>query len=203
VTTKKAILAWVFSVIVSVGILAIPSRALAHDHDCDGGHGHDHGWHRGWDHHSGWDNQRGRGWSGNEDEEEEEEEHEHGGYNQQPYGYGYQPYGYGYQAPYQYGYGRRYGYRRPSNGAGMVNPRHPGLVWSCDAQGHHCHWARRFGYNNYRYPRANLNPFAFNSAYNGNGYYGNNYGGYGNGNYGNAPIGGLNTLLGPLFGQPY
>ena len=51
--------------------------------------------------------------------------------------------------------------------------------------------------------RANLNPFAFNSAYNGNGYYGNNYGGYGNGNYGNAPIGGLNTLLGPLFGQPY
>jgi hypothetical protein len=202
--TKKAILAWVFSVIVSVGMLAIPGRALAHDHDGgEGGwHGHDRGWHRGWDNHSGWGNQRGRGWGGDEDEEEEEE-HEHRGYYQQPYGYGYQPYGYGYQAPYQYGYGRRrYGYRLPSNGAGMVNPRHPGLVWSCDSQGHHCHWARRYGYNN-TYPQGALNPFAFNGAYNGNGYYGNNYGGYGNGYYGNAPMGGLGTLLGPLLGQPY
>jgi hypothetical protein len=181
-------------------MLAIPNRALAHDHDGDGGHGHDRGWHRGWDNHHGWENHRGRGWGGDEDEEEEEE-HEHEGNYQQPYGYGYQPYGYGYQAPYRYGYGQRYGNRLPSNGAGMVNPRHPGLAWACDSQGHHCHWARRSGYNNYRYPQSNLNPFAFNGAYNGNGYYGNNYGG--NGYNGNAPMGGLGTMLGPLFGQPY
>lgn len=174
-TTKKAILAWVFSVIVGFGMLAIPSRAMAHDHDDDGWGGHDRGWHRGWDNHPGWENHRGYGWGGNEDEEdeEEEEEHEHEGYYQQPYGYGYQP----------YGYGRRYGYGLPRNGAGMVNPRHPGLVWACDGDGHHCHWARRYGYNG--------------------SYYGNNYGGYGNGYYGNAPMGGLGTLLGPLLGQSY
>lgn len=193
-TTKKAILAWIFSVIVSVGMFAIPGRALAHDHDGDGGRGHDHGWHRGWDKHSGWDNHRGRGWG--EDEEEEEEEHEHQGYYQQPYGYGY-------GTPYGYGYRQRYGYGIPRNGQGMVNPRHPGLVWACDSDGHHCHWARRSGYNNYRYPGTGVNPFAFNGAYNGNGYYGNNYGGYGNGYYGNAPMGGLGSMLGPLFGQPY
>ena len=193
--TKEAILAWIFSAIVSVGMLAIPSRALAHDHDGDGEgwHSHDRGWHRGWDNHPGWDNHRGYGWGGNEDREEEEED-ENGGYYQQPYGYGY-------QQPYGNGYRPRYGYGFPRNGAGMVNPRHPGLIWACDGQGHHCHWVRR-GYN-YRRPQMGINPFAFGGGYNGNGYYGNNYGGYGNGNYGNAPMGGLGTLLGPLFGQPY
>ena len=176
--SKKAILAWVFSAIVSVGMLAIPGRALAHDHDEDhdgeGWRGHDRGWHRGWDDNRGWNNYRGQNWGENEDEEEEEE-HENGGYYQRPHGYGYQPYGYGYR--------QRYGYGFPRNGAGMVNPRHPGLIWACDSQGHHCHWARRYGYNG--------------------GYYGNNDGGYGNGYYGNQQMGGLGTLLGPLFGQPY
>ena|SRR5712671_3097924 len=205
--TKKAILAWVFSAIMSVGMLSIPSRALAHDHDRDGNgkgwHGHDRGWHRGWEKHGGWDNHRGRGWGGNEDEEEEEE-HEHQGYYRQPYGYRYQqqPYRYSYPAPHRYGYRQRYGYGIPRNGAGMINPRHPGLIWACDSQGHHCHWARRYGYNN-SYPQTGLNPFAFNGAYNGNGngYYGNNYAGYGNGYYGNQPMGGLGALLGPMFGQ--
>jgi hypothetical protein len=70
----------------------------------------------------------------------------------------------------------------------MVNRRNPNLVWSCDSQGHHCHWARRYGAN------SGLNPFAF-SGYNNS--YGNNYGN-GNGYYGNS--GGLGSLLGPLFG---
>ena len=169
--TKKAILAWVFSAMMSIGMLAIPSRALAHDHDRDGDgkgwHGHDRGWHRGWDKHGGWDDHRGRGWGGHEDEEEEEE-HEHRGYYRQPYGYRYQqPYGYSYPAPYRYGYGQRYGYGIPRNGAGMINPRHPGLIWACDSQGHHCHWARRYGYNN-SYPQTRVIPFAFGGAYNGN-----------------------------------
>ncbi|MEA2679016.1 MAG: hypothetical protein QOK03_738 [Candidatus Binataceae bacterium] len=56
------------------------------------------------------------------------------------------------------------------------------------------------GYNN-SYPQTGVNPFAFGGAYNGNNYYGNNYGGYGNGYYGNQPMGGLGTLLGPMFGQ--
>ena len=174
-TTKKAILAWVFSVIVSVGLLAVPTRALAHDHD-DGGRGdHDRGWHRGWDHHPGWENHRGDRWGRNEDweDEEEEEEHERGGYYQQPYQYGYQPYGYGFWPRYNYGFRR--------SGQGMINPRHPGLIWSCDSGGHHCHWSRRYGYSG--------------------GYYGNNYGGYGNGYYNNS--GGLETLMRPLLGQPY
>jgi hypothetical protein len=70
----------------------------------------------------------------------------------------------------------------------MVNPRHPGLVWACDSQGHHCHWARRYGYNNYN------NGYGNNYGNYGNGYYGGN-----NGYYGNS-MGGLGSLLGPLFG---
>jgi len=31
----------------------------------------------------------------------------------------------------------------PANGEGMINKRHPNLDWACDADGHHCHWARR------------------------------------------------------------
>ena len=187
--SKKTILAWVFSAIVSVAMLAIPGRALAHDHDGDGdgwGHKqwhHDNGQHRGWYKHQGGDR-----------DEDEEEEHEHRGYYQQPYGYGY-----GHQEPdgdEGYGWNQpRYGY----NGNGMVNRRHPNLYWACDSQGHHCHWARRYG-SGYRYPQTGLNPFAFGGANNGNGYYGNNNSNYGNGNYGNSSLGGLGSLLGPLFG---
>lgn len=31
----------------------------------------------------------------------------------------------------------------PANGAGMVNSSNPNLCWSCDSEGHHCHWAQR------------------------------------------------------------
>ena len=31
----------------------------------------------------------------------------------------------------------------PPNGQGMINRRNPNLYWSCDSDGHHCHWARR------------------------------------------------------------
>jgi hypothetical protein len=172
VISKKAIIAGVFSAIIGVGMLAMPVKAMARDwdHDGDGGRheNHDNGRHNGWYNqgggNNGWYNHRGQN-------EEEEEEHEGRGYYQQP------RYGYGYQEPEDegYGYGRQF---LPRNGAGMVNPRHPGLAWACDSQGHHCHWARRAGY--------------------GNGYYGNTgYGNYGNnGYYGNSPLGGLGSLLG-------
>jgi hypothetical protein len=199
--SKKAIIAWVFSAVVGVGMLASPSRALAHDHDGDGDGGgghhqqlhHDNGQHRGWYNH---------------------QNNETRGYNQRYYGNGFgsgNGYSYGNQEPdgddgygwNQPNYNYRqpgYGYNYPSNGAGMVNRRNPNLVWACDSQGHHCHWARRYGYNGYN---SGLNPFAFNGANNG---YANNYGNYGNGyyggnngNYGNS-MGGLGSLLGPLFG---
>lgn len=165
--SKKAIMVGLFSAIVGVGMLAMPVRAMAHDwdHDGDGGrHGHhDNGNHNGWYNHGG-------------NDEEEEEEHENRGYYQQP------SYNYGYQQPWNdeeedenEGYGYSYGnrYRYPTNGQGMISRRNPGLVWSCDSQGHHCHWARRSGYGAY-------NPY-------GNGYYGNS---------GYSPLGGLGSLLG-------
>ena len=66
-------------------------------------------------------------------------EREHDYYRAYPYtvppAYSYAP---GY---YSYGYRHRY---IPENGEGMINPRHPNLVWSCDSDGHHCHWARRW-----------------------------------------------------------
>ncbi|HKV55255.1 MAG TPA: hypothetical protein VJN94_11520 [Candidatus Binataceae bacterium] len=31
----------------------------------------------------------------------------------------------------------------PANGEGMVDSSNPSLCWSCDSDGHHCHWARR------------------------------------------------------------
>jgi hypothetical protein len=65
-------------------------------------------------------------------------EHYHDYYRAYPYtappAYSYAP---------NYGYGYRRGYI-PENGQGMINPRHHGLVWSCDSDGHHCHWARRW-----------------------------------------------------------
>jgi hypothetical protein len=197
--SKKAILAWVFSAAIGVGMFASPNRALAHDNDGDGGgRGHQQ-----WQH----DNGQHRGWSNHRDNDGDE----HRSYNQRSYGnnYGYgngygngnrEPDaddGYGWNQP-NYGYRQpRYGYNYPSNGAGMVNRRNPNLVWTCDSQGHHCHWARRYGFNG-----SGLNPFAFN-GYNNS--YGNNYGNYGNGYYGGnnggyGNSGGLGSLLGPLFG---
>lgn len=191
--SKKAIIAWVFSAAVGVGMLAVPSRVLAHDNDGDG-RGHQQ-WQR--------DNGEHRGWSNHRDNDGDE----HRGYNLRPYGnnYGYgngyrygnqEPDaddGYGWNQP-NYGYQQpRYGYSYPSNGAGMVNRRNPNLVWTCDSQGHHCHWAQRYGSNGF-----GVNPFAF-SGYNngyGSGYYGGNSGYYGN------SMGGLGSLLGPLFGGP-
>jgi hypothetical protein len=197
--SKKAIVAWVFSAVVGVGMLASPSRALAHDHDGDGdGRGHQQ-WHHDNGQHRGWDNHRGH------------DGDEHRSYNQRPYGngWGYRN-GYGYrnhEPDRDEGYGwnqRGYGYRQPSynypaNGAGMVNRRNPNLVWTCDSQGHHCRWAQRYGYNNYN---SGLNPFAFG----GNNGYADNYGNYGNGYYGGNngysgnSMGGLGSFLGPLFG---
>jgi hypothetical protein len=31
----------------------------------------------------------------------------------------------------------------PPNGEGMLNPENSNVCWSCDSEGHHCHWARR------------------------------------------------------------
>ncbi len=199
--SKKAIIAWVFSAVVGVGMLASPRRALAHDHDGDGNGGGGH--HQQWHH----DNGQHRGWFNHQNNDGDENR----GYNQRYYGnrYGYgNGYGYGNQEPDDddggYGWNQpSYGYRQPGygynnprsnwNGAGMVNPRHPGLVWACDSQGHHCHWARRYGYNSGLSPFA-LNGLGNNYGNNGNGYYGGN-----NGYYGNS-MGGLGSLLGPLFG---
>jgi hypothetical protein len=213
VISKKAIIAGVLSAIVSVGMLAMPSRALAHDwnHDGDWHHAqHDDGWHHDNDGRSDWFNQHRWG---------EEHQRYQQPYAQQPYAnrYGYgQPNnpGYGWNAPaYNYnqrGYGNYYNqplygsnsYRRniPANGQGMIDPRHPGLMWTCDSDGHHCHWGRRPGYGS-NYPQTGLNPYAYGNGYNGynrNGYYGNN-GNYANGYYGNSPDA-LGSMLGPLFG---
>jgi hypothetical protein len=60
--------------------------------------------------------------------------HDNDDWNRAPgYGDGYQPgYGYGYQRGYI-----------PPNGQGMISRRNPNLVWTCNSEGHHCHWARR------------------------------------------------------------
>jgi hypothetical protein len=34
----------------------------------------------------------------------------------------------------------------PANGEGMVNAQNPNLYWSCDSDGHHCHWKPRSRY---------------------------------------------------------
>jgi len=177
-------------------MLASPSRALAHDNDGDGGgRGHQQ-WHHDNGHHRGWYNHR------------DNDGDAHRSYNGRSYrngsGYSYRNHepddddGYGWNQP-NYGYSQPRGsYGYPSNGEGMVNRRNPNLVWTCDSQGHHCHWAQRYGFNGF-----GANPFAFNGYNNG---YGNNYGNYGNGYtggnsgyYGNS-MGGLGSLLGPLFG---
>jgi hypothetical protein len=205
VIPKKAIVAGIFSAIIGVGMLAMPVKAMARDWDHDGDSGrhehHDNGRHNGWSNYgggNGWTNQRG-------DNDGDERSYRGRGYYQQPgYGYRHEPdaddYGYG------NGYGNSYGYGGRNNGwngNGMVSRRHPGLVWSCDSQGHHCQWAQRGGYG---YPQTGLNPFDGNNGY-GNGYGNNSYGNgyYGNSAYGNngyygnnAPMGGLGSLLGIL-----
>jgi len=205
-------------------MLAMPAKALAHDwdHNGNGRHHeyHDSGHNNGWfQHHRAEQQSQARGYY--------QPPHYAYGYQQQPryaygnlppsYGYNYQPprYGYGYQQPEYEGYGRQSGI--PANGDGMVSERHPGLVWSCDSQGHHCHWTGR-GSSAYGYPQTGLNwgsLFGNNNGYGNNGYYGNSrygnsgYGsgyngynnGYGNGSYGmNSPLGGLGSLLGPMLG---
>lgn len=42
---------------------------------------------------------------------------------------------------YHSGYHGRY---LPPDGQGMVSRRNPNFYWACDADGHHCHWARRY-----------------------------------------------------------
>ena len=39
-------------------------------------------------------------------------------------------------------YAYRHRYVLP-NGEGMINRRNPNFRWTCDSDGHHCHWARR------------------------------------------------------------
>jgi len=104
VNSKKAIIAWIFSAIVGIGMLALPTRAFAHDWDQD-----DDGWHNSWYNHQG------------EDEEEDEQENED--YQRPAYGYRY------HQEPdsddyYQPGYGSNW--NQSLNG--WANPRHP--AWS-------------------------------------------------------------------------
>jgi len=189
VISRKAILAGLFSAVVGIGMLAMPVRAMAHgwDHDGDGARHehHDNGNHNGWYNHRGDEGRyQHRGYYA-------PNQSYRYGYNHEPdaddYGYGNGYYGNGYGYGNRYGYGNGYGY--PSNGQGMVNPRHPGLIWACDSDGHHCHWASRTAYN---YGQTGLNPFG--SYYGNNGY---GYNGYGNG-YGNgySPLGGLGSLLG-------
>ena len=177
--SKKAILAGLFSLVVGAGMLAMPVQALAHDHDGDRGWGQGHrdnGNHFGWFKHGDRDDDAGR-------------YQQRGYYQGNPgYSYNHEPDAddYGYGGGYPNGaYGNRFGY--PSNGQGMVNRNHPGLLWTCDSQGHHCHWATRPGYG-----QTGLNPFG--------GYYGNSgYSPYGNGYYGNngySPLLGLGSLFG-------
>jgi hypothetical protein len=181
--SNKAVMLWVLSVIISLGMLFVPNAALAHgrDHDRDDWH---HQWHDN-GHHEGWYNHHGHDWH----ENEEEEEHEHRGYYQHPYPYGY---GSGWTRP---NYGSRW--NGPVNE--WNNSRHPGLMWACDSHGHHCHWARRLGYSS-AYPQGGPNPYAFDGSYGEYPSYGNPY--YGNEYYGNYSMGGLDSLLGPLlYGQ--
>jgi len=211
VISKKTIATWVFSAIVSVGMFAVPGRALADGWD------HGHGWHHaanegGW---HGWDNHR------------RADEFARPGYRPPAYGYGYrQPYNpgwippvsnygapaYGYNSYSQPAYGYNnysqpaYGYNNygsglgiPADGQGMTDPRHPGLVWTCNSGGHHCHWTARPGYR--ANSRALVNPNAYgrvNNGYNLGRYSSNNN--YANGYYGNSQAG-RGPLLGPLFGQ--
>ena len=54
---------------------------------------------------------------------------------------------YPYTPTYAYGAGPRrpyYGAGIPANGAGMIDPSNHNLMWACDTDGHHCHWAPRF-----------------------------------------------------------
>jgi hypothetical protein len=209
--SKKTIAAWVFSAIVSVGMFAVPGKALANDWD------HGHGWHHavnegGW---HGWDNHR------------RADECARPGYRPPVYGYGYQrsynqgwvppvsdynapAYGYNNYSQPAYGYNNysqpTYGYNNygsglgiPADGQGMVDPRHPGLVWTCNSGGHHCHWTPRPGYR--ANSRALGNPFAYGNLNNGRnlGRY-SSANNYANGYYGNSQAG-MGSLLGPLFGQ--
>jgi hypothetical protein len=186
VISKKAIIAGIFSAIVGVGMLAMPVRAMAHEwnHDGDGTRHehHDNGRHSGWFNHGGGNN----GWFDHHADGDRYSQSQRPYYPTPAYGYGYGNHPQPYVNNYGYGYGNGYGYGRqavPRNGEGMIDPRDPNLIWSCDSQGHHCHWAPRYG-SNYG---------------NGNGYYGNN--GYGNSYYGNngySPLAGL----GSLFGAP-
>jgi hypothetical protein len=50
--------------------------------------------------------------------------------------------------PAYYGYWQQHQYL-PANGQGMINPRNPNLYWACDSDGHHCHWAPRYGVSRY------------------------------------------------------
>lgn len=225
--SKKTVLSWVFSGVVGLGMFAIPGAALAQGPN-------------GWNHPRAEARHEHRAEVRQDRREVRQDRHElrqdrrfdhpaaryqqpqRYGWNTQPAyrynnpSYRYNNPSYGYNNPaYRYNqpaYGLNQGYNYNQNGAvnGMANPRNPNLVWTCDSDGHHCHWAERFGANNYnnRYAQPGLNPFAFGSGTNGygngynangSGYYGNNPN-YANGYYGNSPMGGLGSMLGPLFG---
>ena len=134
--------------------VAMPSPASAHWHD-DRGH-HDN-WHHDHDdnwHHDNWRHDHDDKWH-----------HDHDYDHDYDRGDGYDP-GYGgnyawhrdhpyFGGPYAYGNHYNNGYynngnynrmgRRvlPANGEGMINKRNPNLIWACNGQGTHCHWARR------------------------------------------------------------
>jgi hypothetical protein len=185
--SQKTILSGFFSLMIGLALLVVPASAMAHDWDHDSGWHHDNGRHEGWERHQDrgdhdWDHDRWRG----------------GDYRsyRPNYGYGYhhEPDADDYYRP-GYGYNNGFYQRRyyGRNGAGMINPRHPNLMWACDTQGHHCHWAPRPGaaYQSPFYPRYGYaQPGAEYSAYDG---YNQGYG------YGANP---LSSVIGPLLGVP-
>ena len=117
---RTRILSGVCALIIGLS-LALPMRAAADDKDHGSHWDHDRG-HQGQDYERGHQHQSWWRWDWDKDHYR---------------GYPYTPppaYAYSYQRHYQY---------IPENGQGMINPRNPNLYWTCDSDGHHCHWAPR------------------------------------------------------------
>ncbi len=140
---RKKLLTGMFALIIGLSVampMASADDAQHHDHDQD--------------HHQTWDNGRNHYRDAHHDRDDHHSawnwrwDHDH--YTASPYD---RPSPYNRPSPYEpnyaYGAGQRRPYSRPgragipANGQGMVDPRHPGLYWACDSDGHHCHWAPR------------------------------------------------------------
>jgi hypothetical protein len=120
--------------------IAMPSPASAHWHD-DQWH-HDNWHHDKWDH----DNWRHEYRHDRDDRYDRDYGYDRGyGGNyvwHRDYPYASEPYAYGNH--YSNGYYGPLGHQvLPPNGEGMINKRNPNLIWACNGDGNHCHWARR------------------------------------------------------------